>query len=145
MRQWKTGMALGVGVLAAGLTLAPSGARAQAVTYDHLTCVNVNKDDRFAQPPPPLRLDPEQAAFLESNGCRIVGGNSGNVTVNQQPPTRKLCVPAFPPGTPTPTPTAVATPTPTPIVSTPTPVVTPTPPYGSASRAFVKPVGSLLQ
>ena len=199
MRQWKTRVALSVGVLAAGLMLAPRGAEAQDVTYDHLTCVKVNKDDRLAKPPPPLRLEPEQAEYLESNGCRIVGGNkiarakevcyaaakspngppggedlsgqsflcyrikcapngggktpvdltdqfgSGSVTVNQQPVTKTLCVPAFPPGTPTPTPTPVATPTPTPIVSTPTPVVTPTPPYGSASRAFVKPVGSLLK
>ncbi len=62
------------------------------------------------------------------------------------PPVKKLCVPAFLAGVPTPTPTAQPTPTPTPVVtSTPTPVVTPTPPYGSASRAFVKPVGSLLQ
>lgn len=196
MRQWKTSVALGVGVLAAGLALAPRDAGAQAVTYDHLTCANISKDDRLAQMPPPLRLEPEQEAFLESNGCRIVGGNkvarakevcyatakspngppggldlsgqsflcyrvkcapnaggktpvdltdqfgSGNVTVNQQPPMRKLCVPAFPPGTPTPTPTPTPTVAPT---ATPTPIVTPTPPYGSASRAFVKPVGSLLE
>lgn len=45
----------------------------------------------------------------------------------------------FPP--PTPTPTVVPpTPTPTPVVTP-----TPTPPYGSASRAFVRPVTSLLQ
>lgn len=194
MRQWKTRMALGV--LAAGLGLAPRAALAQAVTYDHLTCVNVNRDDRLAPMPPPLRLEPEQEQFLESNGCKIVGGNKiarakevcyatakspnsppngedlsgqsflcyrvkcapngggktpveltdqfggGSVTANQKPVTKKLCVPAFPPGTPTPTPGV--TPTPTPVV-TGTPVVTPTPPYGSASRAFVNAVASLLQ
>ena len=199
MRQWKTGMMLGIGVLAVGL-LAPSAARAQAVTYDHLTCEGVNRDNRLAPMPPPLLLSPEQTEFLESTGCKPVGGGqiaradeicyatakspggppggvslsgqsflcyrvkcerngggrtnidvadqfgSGNVSVNQRPPVKKLCVPAFLAGVPTPTPTAQPTPTPTPVVtSTPTPVVTPTPPYGSASRAFVKPVGSLLK
>jgi hypothetical protein len=186
-------VALGVCVIAAGL-LASHAAQAQDVTYDHLTCVNVNRDDRLAQPPPPLQLTPQQTEFLESDGCKIVGGNriarakqvcyatakspggppaganlsgqsflcyrvkcakngggktpvdltdqfgGGSVTVNQQTVTKTLCVPAFPPGTPTPTPTVTPTPT-----ASPTPVVTPTPPYGSASRAFVKPVGSLLQ
>lgn len=51
---------------------------------------------------------------------------------------------------PTPTPTAEPTDTPTPTptaepTDTPTPTPSPTPPYGSASRAFVKPVASLLQ
>lgn len=49
------------------------------------------------------------------------------------------CVPT-PTATPTPTPTPSAAPT-----ATPTPQPTPTPPYGSASRAFVRPIGSLLQ
>jgi hypothetical protein len=195
MRQWKTGVALSVAVLAAGLVLAPRAAQAQ--TFDHLTCAKVNKDDRLAKPPPPLTLTPEQAEFLASNNCKIAGANkvarakqvcyatskspsnppngedlsgqsflcyrikcdkngggktpidltdqfgTGSVTVNQQPNTKDLCVPAFGPGTPTPVPTA----TPTPVVTTPTPtpVVTPTPPYGSASRAFVNFVASLLQ
>jgi len=65
---------------------------------------------------------------------------TGTVTVNQTPNTKDLCVPAFGPATPTPVPTA----TPTPVVNTPTPVVTPTPPYGSASKAFVNFVASLL-
>lgn len=196
MRQWKTGVALSAAMFAAGLVLAPRPARAQTTNYDHLTCVNLNRDDRLAKPPPPLQLDPEQAEFLESNGCKISGSNkiararqvcyatakspggppsgedlsgqsflcyrvkcarngggktpveltdqfgSGSVTVNQQPVTKTLCVPAFPPGTPTPT--ATVTPTPTPVV-TATPVVTPTPPYGSASKAFVKFVESLLR
>lgn len=194
MRQWKTGVA--IGVLAAGLVLTPRTSQAQTTTYDHLTCVNINRDDRLAKPPPPLTLDPEQADFLASNGCKISGSNKiararqvcyatakspggppagedlsgqsflcyrvkcarngggktpveltdqfggGNVTVNQQPVTKTLCVPAFPPGTPTPT--VTATPTPTPVVTS-TPVVTPTPPYGSASRAFVRFVANLLQ
>ncbi len=203
MRQWKTGTMLGMGVLAVGL-LAPDAARAQAVTYDHLTCVGVNRDDRLAPMPPPLQLTPEQTEFLESSGCKPVGGGkiaradelcyatakdpaappggvslsgqsflcyrvkcapngggrnvidvadqfgSGEVSVNQRPPVKKLCVPAFLAGVPTPTPTAPPTPTPTPtpvVTATPTPVTTPTPtpPYGSASRAFVKPVASLLQ
>lgn len=203
MRQWKTGTMLGIGVLAVGL-LAPDAARAQAVTYDHLTCEGVNRDDRLAPMPPPLQLSPEQTEFLESSGCKPVGGGriaradeicyatakspggppggvslsgqsflcyrvkcepngggrtvidvadqfgSGDVSVNQRPPVKKLCVPAFLAGVPTPTPTAPPTPTPTPtpvVTATPTPVTTPTPtpPYGSASRAFVKRVASLLQ
>lgn len=47
-----------------------------------------------------------------------------------------------PPPTPTPTVAPTATPTPAPTAS---PAPTPTPPYGSASRAFVRPVVSLLQ
>jgi hypothetical protein len=49
------------------------------------------------------------------------------------------CVPAPTPTPPAPTPTPTAAPT-----ATPTPEPTPTPPYGSASRAFVQPVVSLL-
>ena len=51
---------------------------------------------------------------------------------------REVCVPATLPGLPNPTPTPAP-------CSTPTPTPTSTPPYGSASRAFVKFVSSLLE
>jgi hypothetical protein len=68
---------------------------------------------------------------------------SGTVRAIQRGRIRKVCVPATLPGlpTPTPVPTAVPSATPTPV---PTPAPTPTQPYGSASRAFVNPVASLL-
>lgn len=61
---------------------------------------------------------------------------SGTLFVNERPNVKKLCVPAFVGDGPTPTPT------PTPI-GTPTPTPSGTP--GSASRAFVDPVPSLLR
>jgi len=77
---------------------------------------------------------------------------SGTVFVNQRPTSKLLCVPAFlgagPSPTPGPTGTPVApTPTPIPIVTpTPSPIATPTPTSGgSASRAFVESVASLLR
>jgi len=54
-----------------------AGAReglAQEQTFDHLTCVRVNRDERLAPMPPPLALTSEQTEFLSSNGCKPVGG-----------------------------------------------------------------------
>jgi len=65
-------------VLAAGLlagVVALSGeARAQEQTFDHLTCVHVNRDERRVPMPPPLTLTSEQTEFLSSSGCKPVGG-----------------------------------------------------------------------
>ncbi|MEW6269864.1 MAG: hypothetical protein AB1689_11275 [Thermodesulfobacteriota bacterium] len=169
----------------------------------------MSRDLRNALMPPPLTLDAEQIEFLDSQGCKPVGGGriaradricfptskspsnppggivlsgqdflcyrvkcdrnaggsvdvqigdqfgSGTIRVNQTPPVKELCVPAFKVGVPTPTPTTAPPPTPTPtvVVPTPTPTAvepTPTPtasppPYGSASQAFVERIQSLLQ
>jgi hypothetical protein len=73
---------VGVAAMAASLATVPRDARGQAVTFDHLTCVNVNKDDRSAPMPPPLTLTSEQSDFLSSNGCKPVGG--GKIARAQQ-------------------------------------------------------------
>lgn len=64
---------LGLAVLAAGLVTVPD-ARAQEQTFDHMTCVKVNRDERLAKMPPPLALTSEQAEFLNNSGCKPVGG-----------------------------------------------------------------------
>ena len=65
---------LGVAALGASLAAVPRDARGQAPTFDHLTCVKVSKDDRFAKMPPPLTLTSEQTEFLNSTGCKPIGG-----------------------------------------------------------------------
>ena len=49
-------------------------ARAQQVTSDSLACVNVSTDRRFAKTPNPFTLTPENAQFMSSQGCKVVGG-----------------------------------------------------------------------
>jgi len=65
---------LGLTALAASLLAGPPGARAQEQTFDHMTCVKVNRDERLAKMPPPLSLTSEQAEFLNNTGCKPVGG-----------------------------------------------------------------------
>lgn len=67
--------ALGVVALAATLVFALPGSRAQTTpTFDHLTCVKISRDNRFAPMPPPLTLTPDQSEFLTNTGCKPVGG-----------------------------------------------------------------------
>ena len=49
-------------------------ARAQQVTSDSLACVNVSTDRRYAKSPDPLTLTPDDAQFMTSQGCKVVGG-----------------------------------------------------------------------
>lgn len=74
MRDLLSKAALGMVVLGAGMVLSARDAGAQALTFDHLTCVKVSRDDRLAKMPPPLTLSSEQTEFLSNNGCKPVGG-----------------------------------------------------------------------
>jgi len=69
---------------------------ADAQSFDHMTCIRVNKDLRNALMPPPLTLDAEQIEFLDSQGCKPVGG--GRIARAQRLcfPTSKA--PSNPPG-----------------------------------------------
>ena len=66
--------ALAVACLAAASLADARIARAQAVTSDSLACVNVSTDRRFAKTPDLLTLTPEDAQFMTSQGCKVVGG-----------------------------------------------------------------------
>lgn len=111
-------------------------------------CVMADKNPAHAPFGPALQVDylcyrarcnPSANSQPTFNATDQFGG--GPITALQRGRTREICVPATMPGLPTPSPT------PTPAVCvTPTPPPTPTatPPYGSASRAFVRFVASLL-
>jgi hypothetical protein len=110
-------------------------------------CVMVRKTPTHAPFGTPLQVDylcyrarcnPGANTQTDIGATDQFGG--GAIRVMQRGRTREVCVPATLPGLPTPTPV----PTP-PACVTPTPTPGPTPPYGSASRAFVKLVASLLE
>ena len=65
---------LGMACLAVASLVDVPAARAQQVTSDSLACVNVSTDRRFAKTPDPFTLTPEDAQFMTSQGCKVVGG-----------------------------------------------------------------------
>jgi hypothetical protein len=69
---------------------------ASAQPFDHMTCLRINRDLRNALMPPPLTLDAQQTEFLDSQGCKPVGG--GRIARAQRIcfPTNKS--PSNPPG-----------------------------------------------
>lgn len=74
MNQMGKRVALGVACIAALGVADASAVRAQEITSDSLTCVNVNADRRFSKQIGPLTLTPEDATFLTNRGCKVVGG-----------------------------------------------------------------------
>lgn len=65
---------LAMACLAAASLVDVPAARAQQVTSDSLACVNVSTDRRFAKTPNPFTLTPDDAQFMTSQGCKVVGG-----------------------------------------------------------------------
>ena len=65
---------LAMACLAAASLIDARAAGAQPVTRDSLTCVNVSTDRRYAKTPGLLTLTPEDAQFMTSEGCKVVGG-----------------------------------------------------------------------
>lgn len=74
MQNSKIGALIFAAGFSASALLAPSAASAQDQVFDHLTCVRVNRDERFAKMPPPLTLTSQQTELLSSDGCKPVGG-----------------------------------------------------------------------
>lgn len=65
---------LAMACLAATSLVDVPAARAQQVTSDSLACVHVSTDRRFAKTPDPFTLTPDDAQFMTSQGCKVVGG-----------------------------------------------------------------------